>query len=343
MMDIPLYVHENIPSEPSSYSNFGLWYDKFGNQWTFKNKDSAEFNKVEWIRKAESFRFEDREIIQEFVWRRIRMIQGLGGRFWVFETQTPLVVGLGRAHPVENGMTWDYISGLPYIPGSSVKGALKASNQQYFDEAYSIIDQFTVLDAIPILPPALSGEVMTPHYGPYYQNTETPGDWFDPNPLPFLTVRSGQRFLFSVIAPREFHAGLDEWMEKTLIWTGVGAKTAVAFGRFQRVKSEEQRLHDALDLLVQTERREKQMQSLSPLEQELWTGGYYDNPDRFMQSMTQKWLEKMEDTDLPKSGRLLIAQKLKDWYLANKPQEWKKPNKKNQLKIARITKILEEV
>ncbi len=342
MMKIPLYDQKNIPRNPSPHSNFGLWYDKFANQW-FNNGDrlKLEFNKVEWIQGAESFSFEEKESIREFLWRRIRMVQGLGGQFWVFETQSPLVVGLGRTHPVENGMTWDYISGLPYIPGSSIKGALKASNEQYF-KTYHFIDQIAVLDAIPLFPPALRGEVMTPHYGSYYQNAQTPGDWFEPNPIPFLTVAPGQRFLFSVIAPREWHADVEKWIERTLIWMGLGAKTAVAFGRFERIKAEEQRLHGQLDLLVQEERRERQRQSLNPLEQELWTDGYYDNPDRFMQAMTQKWLEKMEEPSLPLSDRVLLAQKLKDWYITNKPQEWKKPNKKNQIKIARIMKVLKE-
>ncbi|WP_053959479.1 type III-B CRISPR module RAMP protein Cmr6 [Sulfobacillus thermosulfidooxidans] len=336
---IPMYPHKDIPNAPTSQANFGLWYDKFCNQWSEDNLWS--FKKKEWIEQAESFRFNDRDIVHEFVSRRVQMIQSLGGRFWVFETLSPFVTGLGRTHPVENGMVWDYLSGLPFIPGSSIKGALKASNRQYFENHYDITERFTIFDAIPLGSVTLRGEIMTPHYAPYYQKQESPGDWFSPTPIPFLTVPKGQRFLFSIVAPSEHLNRIEEWLEETLTWAGLGAKTAVAFGRFRRIQAEEQRLIREFEETLAQKRQAEQMQSLSPVEQELLADGYHDNSDRFMQALTQKWLDKMEDVTLPEDDRILIAQKLKDWYLKNKNQEWNKPkNKKNQQKIARIKKVL---
>ncbi|WP_051351096.1 type III-B CRISPR module RAMP protein Cmr6 [Sulfobacillus thermosulfidooxidans] len=338
---IPLYAHSDIPNRPLPHVNFGLWYDKFCNQWS--TTDSWSFKKDQWIAQAESFHFVDKELISSFVQRRIQMIQTLEGRFWVFETLTPFVTGLGRTHPVENGMVWDYLLGLPFIPGSSIKGALMASNRQYFERRYDMTERLTIFDAIPLGPISLSGEVMTPHYGPYYQAKDTPGDWFNPTPIPFLTVKEGQRFLFSIVGSPELQDRIEEWLEETLTCTGLGAKTAVAFGRFRRVKSDEERLQRELEEVLAQKRQAEQMQALSPLEQELWADGYQDNPERFMQALTQKWLAKMEDEALLENEKVLIAQKLKDWYMTNKLQEWKKPNKKNQQKIARIKKILGEI
>ncbi|MBC7326079.1 MAG: type III-B CRISPR module RAMP protein Cmr6, partial [Moorella sp. (in: Bacteria)] len=59
-------------------------------------------------------------------------------------------------------------------------------------------------DALPAGPVKVQADVMTPHYAPYYQPQgvpQPPGDWFDPVPIPFLTVAPGQPFFFA-LAPR---------------------------------------------------------------------------------------------------------------------------------------------
>lgn len=342
---IPLYQHEKMPRHPSPKSNFGLWYDKFCNKWGKDKNNTWEFRqKAQWISEAEAFHFQETDLLEEYILRRLRMVSALNGRFWVFETVTPFVTGLGRAHPVENGIAWDYCLGLPFIPGSSIKGALKASNRQYFDGKFNIErERIDFMDAIPVAPPSLFGEVMTPHYSPYYQGEADPGDWFDPTPIPFLTVKEGQLFLFSIIGASKQHDMIEQWLEETLKWAGVGAKTSSAYGRFVRAKSDERGLQTKLETFLAKKHREEQARSLSPLEQEMDADGYHDNADRFMQTMTQKWLQRMEDAATDERDRLVIAQKLKDWYLVHKSQEWKKPNRKNEQKIMRIKKILGEI
>lgn len=50
------------------------------------------------------------------------------GRTFQMETASRLVFGTGYDHPTENGFTFDWTTGLPLIPGSSLKGAaLKAA------------------------------------------------------------------------------------------------------------------------------------------------------------------------------------------------------------------------
>lgn len=46
-----------------------------------------------------------------------------------------LIVGLGGVHPYETSMTLDFLDGIPYIPGSAVKGVCKHYLiQKYFNE-----------------------------------------------------------------------------------------------------------------------------------------------------------------------------------------------------------------
>jgi CRISPR-associated protein Cmr6 len=42
-------------------------------------------------------------------------------------------------------------------------------------------------------------DVMTPHYQGYYTKNQVPGDWENPNPIVFLTVKKGITFCFNVL------------------------------------------------------------------------------------------------------------------------------------------------
>jgi len=83
-------------------------------------------------------------------------------------------------------------------------------------------------------------DIMNPHYQPYYSGSEPPGDWFDPNPIFFLTIREGVVFNFWIWQRGEHNSNL---LEKTKILliealkeVGVGAKTSLGYGRFEELK-----------------------------------------------------------------------------------------------------------
>ncbi len=99
--------------------------------------------------------------------------------------------------------------------------------------------------------PVLELDIMNPHYGDYYTaregelKTKTPGDWYDPKPILFLTVPAGVKFQFAValstVAPKgedqrnEDQNLLDkakELLVEALKNHGVGAKTSLGYGRF---------------------------------------------------------------------------------------------------------------
>jgi CRISPR type III-B/RAMP module RAMP protein Cmr6 len=183
--------------------------------------------------------------------RRGRLVTALGGRCLELVTESRFVTGLGREHPVENGFGWHPTLGTPYLPGSSVKGIVRAWAGQYDDQAAAEnvesilgslkqVGRVILLDALPLESVRLEADVMTPHYTDYYQSSNPeqhpPGDWLSPTPIPFLVVAPGGRFQFAVIpkTPEDTSliSSVEAWLREALTWLGGGAKTAVGYGRF---------------------------------------------------------------------------------------------------------------
>jgi CRISPR-associated protein Cmr6 len=270
----PLY--KELAGEQMRYDggNAGLWYDKYCNQWgldlaksglkkwslvSFTDTEKNMINpKDEWIGELSGKAVGTKEILHEHNLRYFSLIATHGQSPLVFTVeQGRFVTGLGREHPVENGFTWHHTLGVPYLPGSSIKGMVRAWGTQWLDlkpedTAERIfgdskdtgIGSVIFMDALPIEPVKLEADVMTPHYGPYYQdnqNKEPPADWHNPVPIPFLTVAAGTRFLFGIL-PRNIrdNQAIEDcqtvkcWLEDALAIIGAGAKTAVGYGRFRR-------------------------------------------------------------------------------------------------------------
>lgn len=186
---------------------------------------------------------------------------------------SPFATGLGNEHPLENGFSFLTPYGLPYLPGSSVKGVLRRAAEElasgewgdaqgWNDAAISELfgpgeedferDRDTparqgALVFWDVLPqPAkhtLAVEVMTPHLGAYYQGEATPNTSLTPNPIPFLAVPAGSSFTFHIACQMErlTEASLRaNWQELVAAafrhaarWLGFGAKTAVGYGRME--------------------------------------------------------------------------------------------------------------
>lgn len=251
---IPLYKHERHSSKPE-YGNTGLWYDKFCDQWnqnfdTLKEPDG----KKEWIETVTKAPLGNEVEIHDAVKRRKALTENRSGIDLLFRTDGRFVTGLGLNHPVENGFTWHHTLGTPYIPGTSVKGVVRAHTRLLSEEGKLTgeeidrvfgpdegnersVGSIIFLDAIPFKPVKLDCDIMTPHYGPYYSSgKEIPGDWHSPTPIPFLVVDGNQEFLFGLI-PRSAEALPDVqivkgWLKDALDLSGAGAKTNVGYGRF---------------------------------------------------------------------------------------------------------------
>ncbi len=78
-------------------------------------------------------------------------------------------------------------------------------------------------------------DIMNPHYGPYYQEGKPPAEWYEPKPITFITVRKNVPFVFAVGTSKVCQEGAKvawELLRDALSRNGVGAKTALGYGRF---------------------------------------------------------------------------------------------------------------
>ncbi|MFP4598259.1 MAG: type III-B CRISPR module RAMP protein Cmr6 [Persicimonas sp.] len=264
MGNLPLYASEDHPDRRPPHAHAGLWYDKFCDTWNadFRGFPNNGEGKRDWI-----FQFDgnsdatpvgERDQLVSTVERRRKLVAAREGKSVKFTTRSRFVTGLGREHPVENGFAWHPTLGTPFLPGSGVKGVVRAWAEQWLDEddpsredverIFGVQEQVgsvVFLDAVPTAPTRLEADVMTPHYGPWYQQgpPEVPADWHSPTPIPFLTVAAGATFHFGILPrhPDDEQAARDVevaagWLEKALNWIGAGAKTAVGYGRFRSEK-----------------------------------------------------------------------------------------------------------
>ncbi|MBN2700045.1 MAG: type III-B CRISPR module RAMP protein Cmr6 [Methylothermaceae bacterium] len=207
----------------------------------------------------------------------------------------PLATGMGMEHPLENGFAFLNPYGLPYLPGSSIKGVLRRAAEELRDTgevwSQSAIDilfgpepkydedarrgALTFWDAIPEVK-SMDMDVMTPHYGDYYQGQSTPHDAGQPNPIVFMVVPAGARFCFHVTVDSGLLNGLEDWkplmesaFQHAFDWLGFGAKTAVGYGAMRRDEEAEKAAERELEENRRRAEEEARRGELTPLEREL--------------------------------------------------------------------------
>lgn len=315
MPNLPLYQEANedktlLRGLPQN-GNAGLWYDKFCNDWEdLLDRQEIKFKKPKWINKIVTNRpCGNNEELERQRNRRWEMVAKLKGQNLCLKTDSPFVTGLGREHPVENGFLWHHTLGVPYLPGSSVKGMVRAWIEQWADEKdkkekeeidrifgpkqqteQPQVGEVVFLDAIPLSSVPLKAEVMTPHYGEYYQNKKrpkAPGDWISPVPIPFLAVKEDTTFHFAIVPrkqdclktpgesgqSRNLPAGesidgghrsdceiVISWLKDALEWIGAGAKTAVGYGRMRCDKDVQNQCEKTYEERHELEEREQKIQ-----------------------------------------------------------------------------------
>lgn len=238
-------------------ANAGLFFDRFAQIWQL-NREGAWVPRDGATKKflGDVLRLLEEpnasDLLDSYLQRRDKMLQAIGAKWVDARTSWRFVSGLGLPNPTENGFVWDRNLGVPYLPGSSVKGMVRAWAEYWGAAgAEDIVRIFgprspdklsagtiIFLDAFPTSWPELEIDIMNPHYQEYYTNpSHPPGDWMQPNPIFFLVVKPSQQFRFP-LAKRTADvddADLDlakELLKASLEWLGAGAKTAVGYGRF---------------------------------------------------------------------------------------------------------------
>lgn len=298
----------------------GLYYDKFFDKWSeiwsLKSKGDRS-PKQEWVAGIAKNKVGDVGLLSEYRSRVVQLVTARGGQLWVYKTEERLVTGTGRSHPVENGFVWHPTLGVPYLPGSSIKGLIGQKDREGVLGSRTRVGRVICLDAIPTCPVKLEADVMTPHYSPWSPENP-PGDWRPPTPIPFLTVAPGTEFLLAGF-PRTKHdsdavEALGTWLEEVLGDMGAGAKTAVGYGRMKLVPQERvpwlKDLKHETELAQQARLEQQRLARMDPLDRELEEIGA-DSKDPNIKRWAL-WLKELERSRWPDPGQAKsVAQRIR--------------------------------
>lgn len=172
-----------------------------------------------------------------------------------------MAVGLGGEGVLETAITLHRTYGVPYIPGSALKGLAASYARQHLGEqwwkdkkptqAYEFVfgktedaGYVTFHDALYVpgsghktgnIPRALYADVLTVHHPAYYRNEDAaPADWDSPNPVSLLSATGD--YLIALAA----EPGWEQWrdaafeiLKHALAEDGIGAKTSSGYGRME--------------------------------------------------------------------------------------------------------------
>lgn len=249
-MTLPLYRRPEDVTRLGEHGHRGLWYDKFCNQWRMPwNLKPAQGEKgspkLSWVNEVTATPVGDASDILAYAQRVERLVSACGGEVVAVVSQSRFVTGLGRSHPIENGFAWHPTLGTPYLPGSTLKGLVRAWVEQQSlasqDDLAEVLGAggqagtVALLDAVPLAPVKLEADVLTPHYLPWDADNP-PADWRSPNPVPFLVAAPGLQLVCGVIPLSRYAADhvatVKTWLVDALREMGVGAKTALGYGQF---------------------------------------------------------------------------------------------------------------
>ena len=296
-MTLPLYQFDSARQpRREADGHAGLWYDKFCNEWRTEGSTwILNDRKDTWIKSLTKKPVGCSAQIEESALRLAAMVDANSGRWDVFTADSRFVTGLGRSHPVENGFAWHSTLGTPSLPGSSVKGLVRAWTKLDADPipdreivarllgAPGRVGSMFFLDAIPTTPVLLEADVMTPHYAGWSEDN-APGDWLSPTPIPFLVTARETSFVFGIV-PRttvsaDDLAAVHQWLCSALAYSGAGAKTAVGYGRFRpdadktenlksRLRARARARSERMQAAREAEARKLRLETLSPVEREI--------------------------------------------------------------------------
>lgn len=292
---------KDIPFEKSVHA--GLWLDKY-----IKDQvaDKVKSDFVEDISTTSSPALYD-----AFYKRWEKTLRELGIKPREAKVLGRMVIGLGDESVLETSVTLHHTYGIPYIPGSGLKGLAASYVRQKLGEewkkeskAYKTIfgetdeaGYITFFDAYYIPGSGYQGkalypDVITVHHQKYYQENGkvAPADWDSPIPVPFLSATG--KYLIALAAPEIQQP--TEWINTTftilgeaLKTLGIGAKTSSGYGRMELEQKVDLSLPDIQVALLLKEEIDKMPDA---------------EVSRRMQSYLPKWRDMPSD-----EARMIVA------------------------------------
>lgn len=162
-----------------------------------------------------------------------------------------LNAGLGNASIHEVGFSFHHTFGIPFLPGSTIKGWLadfakqRIENlaQPVYDALFGTQSMAGVVSFHDALPRNredinIAPDIVNPHQKYYYRGThdDAPSDMDTPVVVPFLTVAKGTSFYIPIQSEyADYRRVAVDILKQALEHSAIGAKTNAGYGRMQFV------------------------------------------------------------------------------------------------------------
>ncbi|PKN90892.1 MAG: type III-B CRISPR module RAMP protein Cmr6 [Chloroflexi bacterium HGW-Chloroflexi-6] len=236
-------------SQANDSTHAGLWLEKYLDS---EQSNESKRELVEQVSKPVSPNYD------AFFRRWSTALESMGAQTRPAEVLGRLAINLGAEGVLETSIALHHTYGVPYIPGSAIKGLAANYARNHLDEilwgksAKAYVTLFgdpgtagyvNFLDALyipgsgknskPLWP-----DVITVHHPKYYQEgTQPPADWDNPIPIPFLSATG--KYLLALSGPETWVEAAFDILKLALAETGVGAKTSSGYGRMNLLEKEE--------------------------------------------------------------------------------------------------------
>jgi CRISPR-associated protein Cmr6 len=230
-----------INIQKTATTNAGLWLNKFIREQVREDSESRR----DLVQEVAEIPVP--EIYARWFERWLRALRDYGAEYRVAEILGRMVVGLGEESVLETSVALHHTFGVPYIPGSALKGLAASFACQHLGDEWQAGTQayrklfgdsntagcVVFFDALP-LPGSklLHPDVITVHHEEYYQKGNTPPvDWENTNPIPFLSATG--KYMVALAGPGPWVKAAFEILQNAFLHLGVGAKTSSGYGRLK--------------------------------------------------------------------------------------------------------------
>lgn len=234
----------------SQATHAGLWFDKFAKDLS-KGKDNSG-EKAKLVEETSKITVPD--CYKQFyeTWKTALASYGQAGCYVTTheaKVNGRMVIGTGNESVIETAVSLHKTYGVPYIPGSALKGLTATFARQFCDDEwcankkpYKIVfgdtDEsgcVTFFDAYFIpssIAQPLCRDVLTVHHPEYYKPSSSvpPADWDDPTPIPFLSA-TGSYLIALAASDENWLNAVAAILKEALDKIGIGAKTSSGYGR----------------------------------------------------------------------------------------------------------------
>ena len=232
---------DQLLGQPKQGTNLGLWFQKY------LDREKGVPSQV-LVGSITDLQEQVDPIYEKFYTNWEEALKKIGAQTEVARTHGRMIVNLGAESVAEVSIALHHTYGMPYIPGTALKGLAAHYANSHLGEAWKkntdvykaifgtgkAAGYVTFHDALFVpddkFKQPLQKDTVTGHHQDYNKGDDVPpADWDSPNIIPFISVRG--KFLIAISGDDAAKQVAMEILRLALLYEGVGAKTSSGYGR----------------------------------------------------------------------------------------------------------------